>query len=188
MEKKYNILLDRPPLYAEVNGNSYKVNTDYRIVLAYLRLMKKDMDDAEKTAYAISLFFGDEIRMNDLKDLLEWIPWFLSKGEAQEDEKEEKLFDLIEDSNRIYAAFWQTYGINLKKIKMHWWTFSILLEGLPSGTHLSDVINIRARKFEKWMKPAAKNELQRLKDKYRLGEKRDIMSGLFSALRGICKK
>lgn len=189
--KKFNILLDKPPVTAEVNGNVYKVNTSFKRVLAYMKLLKSDKDEDLKQAFIFELFFGERIRPADMQGLADWLKWFLLCGEEKEEEKKSRpaSFDLLEDSNRVYAAFLQVYGINLRKAKLHWWTFSVLLENLPQGTHLAHVIEIRTKPYEKWMKPKQRNELAELKNRYRIGGgTQDVMGDAFKMLASFCKR
>jgi hypothetical protein len=187
MANQFNILLDEPPEFCEVNGREYKVNTDFRVVLAYMRLMDGEDSEEDKAIYGMALFFGDMIAVGDLKGLSDWLRWYIKRGvERQEEErKETPIFDIMMDSGRVYTAFLQTYKINLRKSKMHWWVFGELLEGLPKGTHLADVIELRGRKFETWMKAGDRNELQRAKNRYRIGAKTNPIVGLFDYLKGI---
>lgn len=189
MSNKFNPLLDSLPGVCVVGEHTYTIATDYRIVLAYLRLMAGDDEDDDKAILGLSLFFGDQIARNDIQELLDYMQWYIRRGRKEEvnGNGPASTFDILEDSGRIYAAFLQTYKIDLRKAKLHWWIFGELLESLPRGTHLADVIDIRGRKFEKWMKPADKNELQRIKDQYRIGEKRDAMAPVFDMLRGIAR-
>ena len=59
----------------------------------------------------------------------------------------EKSFDYVQDSELIYAAFYQAYGLDLieEQGKLHWWKFSSLLNGLPSNTRFSEIVSIRTR-------------------------------------------
>ncbi len=83
------------------------------------------------------------------------------------EEEADEVLDFKEDAGLIYAAFYQTYKIDLieEQGKLHWLKFKALLNGLPEGTALSKVIEIR-----QWT-PDKKNykaQMQMLKDKYRL--------------------
>lgn len=189
MARSFNVLLDEPPVSIEVNGRAYPVATDYRVALAYFRLMADDdMTDKDRALFGLGLFYGNMIAPDDVEELQKYISFFLSRGGDKEDGASgPRVFDILEDSGRIYAAFYQIYKINLRKVKMHWWVFCDLLEGLPKGTHLADVIELRGRKFEKWMKPVDRNELQKAKDRYRLGPKTDVMEGVFNMLKGIAR-
>jgi len=195
MQRRFNPLIDRPPETITVSGRDYRLDTDYRTVLAYLRLLKdQDIEDQDKTVLGLSMFYGDSILREDLEDLAAHLRYFINRGaEPEEDEsadaaKPVKAFDLLEDSGRIYAAFLQVYGINLRKARIHWWIFCELLEGLPDeGTKLSAVIDIRRREYSKHMTPAERNNLARLKEYYQLEETPDVMTGLFDSLLGIAE-
>jgi len=187
MEKAFNPLRDQPPETCSVNGNEYRIQSDFRTVLDWIYLMQGDDSDEDKTILGLNLFFGDNIKVDDVKDLVEFLRWFINMGNEQEPpSKGPRTFDLIADSGRIYAAFYQAYGINLRKVKMHWWIFCTLLEGLPKSTHLADIIELRGRKPEKWMNAADKLELARLQQHYAIGSDHyDPMAGVVETLKGL---
>lgn len=201
--KRFNILLDNPPEVCEVGEKTYQVNTDFRVVLAYLRLCDGDLSDEEKAAYGLSLFFENKeigqyvTDASHIKELVEWRGWFLRCGKDADEKSDsqkvdrEPTFDLLVDSGRIYAAFYQVYRINLRTAKVHWWVFMELLNGLPvEGTRLSYAIEIRGKGPEKWMTPAQKNALAAAKDYYSIsranGKKAkdigDQMADIFRAM------
>ena len=187
MLKKFNPLLDPLPETVEVNGNIYKINTDYRHVLKCYELINSDEDDAEKLSLGLTIFYGENVYKDDLAGLVQKMSWFINKGKEPDNEERDKVrtFDILEDSGKVLSAFYQTYKINLRKVKMHWWIFLELFEGLPSGTHLSDVIELRGRKFEKGMSAADRNALAKAQNYYRIGEAVDPMENLFAAVRSI---
>lgn len=186
MQKQYNPLLDAPPETAEVNGRTYQVATDYRIALAYIRLQESDdMTDQDKAVMALSMFYGPQVQIEDMEALAEHLRWFLRRGkeeDAQEGSHGDPVFDIQVDAGRIFAAFLQAYRINLRKVRMHWWIFLELLDALPQGTHLADVIEIRQRPFRQGMSAAERNSLARMKDHYRIGIHRSPEEGLFASL------
>lgn len=55
-----------------------------------------------------------------------------------------KVFDWLIDSDYLLGAFWQTYGINLTEINLHWHVFLALFRALPDGTKLSEIMSYRA--------------------------------------------
>lgn len=184
MDRKFNPILDEPPTVAIVGGREYKVNTDFRVVLSYFRI---EGDDAEKAVKALFLFFGEEIYREDAPELLTYLGWYVSRGkEPEKGKKKPPVFDLDVDSGRIFAAFFQVYRLNLRagKDRLHWWHFCELLEAMPEGTHMAEVVSIRQRKITKDMTPAEKNELKRLQDTYRIGEAADPMDIFAASLKG----
>ena len=189
MPRRFNPLLDKLPVTAHVNGHEYPVQSDYRTALGYLRLLKdKETAEEDKALLGLSMFFGDEILRDDVAGLFDFMGWYLRRGQEQpkkdDEAKEPRHFDIEIDSGRIYAAFFQTYHINLTKVRMHWWTFLALLEDLPKGTHLAEIIELRGRTAEKWMTPAQKNSLAKAQRYYSIDdeEEPDIMAGLFECL------
>lgn len=191
MAKRFNPILDNLPSVAIVGEREYKVNTDFRVVLSFFRLSAEDREPGEKAILTLRLFFGDSIMRDDANDLIKYVEWFVSRGDERREDpkrkgKESKVFDMTVDAGRIFSAFFQVYRINLGagKAGMHWWTFCELLEALPEGTHLSEVVRIRSRKFEKGMTAAEKNALQKAKERYAIGEQVDPMTAMMKALRG----
>lgn len=59
-----------------------------------------------------------------------------------------KTMDFEQDAELIYAAFLQTYGIDLYAVRnqMDWRIFVALLKGIPENTELSRTIKIRGMK------------------------------------------
>lgn len=186
--RSFNVLIDKPPEEVEVNGREYKIRTDFRVALAYLRLVRSEEPEDVKNEYGLSLFYGDEIAPQDIAALFDYMGFYLRRGRPKEETKGPLVFDILEDAGRIFAAFLQVYGINLRRTRVHWWVFGELLEGLPQeGTRLAEVIDIRRRPFEKWMKPGQRNELQRMKDRYKIGGPAAALDDLFEALKGVAR-
>lgn len=186
---KFNLLIDNPPTTATVNGTDYAINTDFRTVLSYLRLLDdEDLSDQDKTVLALVLFFGKRIKSADIEGLVAYVRWYINCGqEPKNEKKKERYFDILIDSGRIFAAFFQIYNINLRETSIHWWIFCELLAGLPKGTNLADVIDIRARPFRPDMKPSERNELAELKKHYALDDKKsDVLGNLFDSLARVC--
>ena len=115
-------------------------------------------------------------------------------------EPQQRAIDMTQDATLIYAAFRQAYGIDLHKEigKMHWLEFCALLEGLPSGTRLSDIIDIRTRELPPLTRHNAQERMQllRMKQKYALKisdteRKQNLQrgfAGVARALLAIAKK
>lgn len=190
MAHKYNPLIDLDPTECEVNGHEYRANTDYRVVLSFLREQESSDSVQMKTAIGLHLFFGDEIVPDDIEGLIKWSEWFITRGEEKKAEataKQDPVFDILVDSGRILAAFLQVYGINLRRVKMHWWTFCELLDGLPGRTKISEVIEIRRMKIDPKMKPSEKKAITNAKALYALKEAKAPMELFGELMRGIAR-
>lgn len=78
----------------------------------------------------------------------------------------EKVLDYVIDSNYIYAAFMQCYGIDLAETPLHWHKVRALLAGI-SNTRLNDIIGFRSY--------TGKNaEYRRLKAAWSLPERAEL--------------
>lgn len=152
----------------------YRVNTDFRQGLRYFRILSSELDKTDKLEAIIICFFGEDQRFKeeDIKDIWPFLDWYLSCGEKSDSEQEasEPVFDYTQDAGLVYAAFMQIYGIDLiaKTTRLHWWEFQALLTGLPSGTTLANVIDIRGKKIPNDASLEYKKEIKRLKWRYRI--------------------
>jgi hypothetical protein len=81
------------------------------------------------------------------KDIFELIIHELFK-DNKKNTNNPKTMDFEQDAALIYAAFMQTYGIDLYAVrnKMDWRIFIALLKGLPESTELSRVMKVRCMK------------------------------------------
>ena len=136
-------LCDGLPDTIKVDGEDYKINTDFRV---WLRAQTEGFDVValfpsqippltEDTERAISQFANGGI------------PFQLQNQEGEpdrEESQEDRLLDFEIDGGLIYAAFMQAYNIDLMAIEhLHWHAFLALLFGLPDNTKLSTIISIR---------------------------------------------
>ena len=142
-------LSSRLPDCVEVNGKRYKLRTEFFRVLQCFQILR-----------APDLLPEDQISLC-LRALLWRVP-FRRKRQAEvfravleqyiapdKRKGKTKSMDLEHDSDYIYAAFAQAYGINLTTSSMHWWEFRALLSALPDDTKMSQIVSIRTRPMPK---------------------------------------
>lgn len=124
----------------EVDGNTFSIYTDYRRILRILRLLDDpNVLDTDKHIVMMTLFFKDKIP----PEPYEAFKWFVSCG-IERESSGEKDFDFEQDACEIYAAFMQLYGIDLIETDMHYWRFSMLLDGIFSTENaLSNKVHLR---------------------------------------------
>lgn len=152
-----------------VDGERFYIDTDFRTWISWGVAAERE----EIALYDI--FVG---RVPDGESWVEQaVEFFECKTETPRlvsGERSERVLDYIEDGARIVAAFQQVYGIDLLDggLSMHWWRFRALLDNLPRGTALGEVIGFRS-----WKKPSEKydrnadNDMHaRMKRAYRLPE------------------
>jgi len=137
----YNVIIDKLPL--EFKGQ--KLKAGFKQVLKFFALqIDEDLSKNEKAIIALYCFFKTPVFT---QETIDFISWFINGGEIPEKiEKDNSpaCFDWNKDINYIYAAFMQVYKIDLTTVNLHWWKFLALYKGLPVGTKISDIIQIRA--------------------------------------------
>lgn len=104
-------------------------------------------------------------------------------------EKTEPAIDLEMDSGLIVAAFWQSYGIEIKKEinNMHFCEFMDLLGGIPKETRLAERIDLRLTPIPKPNKYNAeyRSKLIEAKQKVAIKKKNNKSLGLYALYSGM---
>lgn len=131
------------PRRVAANGRSYRVDLDFRNVLRMMEILARDdLLPGARDWLALKCIMRRPPK--DAGAVLLAVKTLLFPGtKAETDGK--KLTDFAQDADLIRAAFWQAYGINLYRDRLHWLEFSALLHALPEGTRYSEILGIRAR-------------------------------------------
>ena len=130
------------PESVEVCGERFKVQTSFKYWLRFLELLA-----VKGTEYTNFDFMYQQERPPDRVQgfiaLLQFCnpPSELPRADGG-DRSGEKAIDYAVDSDYIYAAFMEMYGIDLVESEMHWYKFQSLLRGLH-GTKLNEIIGYR---------------------------------------------
>lgn len=170
-------LCSYPPDTIRDGKHRYKIDPSYQVVLKCQEVLGCDaLSDIDKIDICVSLILRSRIRHYTLsaKKKTELFRIYLDTfvGRGEKTEHAEKVMDLKQDAEAIYASFWQCYGIDLlgRHKNLHWWTFLALLGGLSDDTELMRIISIRTRPMPKPTKYNAdeRQALLKLKAKYRL--------------------
>lgn len=171
-----------------IGDNEYDIDLSFNKILDIFEIMKEEeLNTVEKAYLIVQLLTGEELE--DMDEVVEcWIyikEHFLDiqkemvqydllgnpvpQAKNEDEEEQERVIDLEQDAEYIYASFLQAYGINLFKAqnKLSWVEFKALLTALPDNTIMQQIVQIRA-----W-KPSDggdKKKMRKLQAKYRLGE------------------
>ena len=123
----------------------YAFHPYYNRVLTLLAEVfpSKDMTDAQKISITVKALSDAP----PTKDIFELIIYELF-GNKKNNSEDIKTIDFEQDAALIYAAFLQTYNIDLYAVrnKLDWRIFVALLKGIPENTELSRVIRLRCMK------------------------------------------
>jgi hypothetical protein len=177
----FNPILDEPP----TDCAGVPIKSDFRQGLRFFRaLADKDLDDGERSMIIVRLFF--DTFPEDQNSIWPFIEWFISGGEdKKEGSSGERTFDWNVDAGRLYAAFIQTYGIDLSDpdVKMHWWVFLELFKALPEDTMLLKVMDIRWKKPPKYADDEYKAALRKAKRAFAIDNSGDPARSLGETLK-----
>jgi hypothetical protein len=123
------------PEYVKIGDKKYKINTDFRVAIECQEIATDTtIGDYERALAIIYKLFGDE-GLNDSENyeqLLKLAQKYLSCNKELETNEKPDM-DFKQDMDYIQASFMSDYQIDLSKIKMHWWAFFNLLNGLSNS-------------------------------------------------------
>lgn len=156
-----NILTNVLPNTVVIDGQKYKINTDFRAGIEFENMVMSGKWDVEKL---IKLYYQEKIP-DDVKAAFKAIEIFYccgelpkktAKSEAAKPTKQAYSFDM--DAGIIVADFWHFYNIDLTQEGLHWWVFRALLDGLPGESKFKERAYYRTCD----LKNLSKNERKRV--------------------------
>lgn len=179
MDEYYNILTHKLPNTITVGDQKYIIDTRACRALDALCILGRDIPhDIQilgvskallKTDVEGNIPFSPGI-IDALMDYLEGAP---TLSGAIHKPQSIPVFDYLQDSKAILAAFYQAYGLGIEEIKnMHWWVFQALLVNLPSDTRLSETISIRSMQPDPKSTAESKNRIAKAKQSVALKDTR----------------
>lgn len=159
------------PTHAEINGELYPINTDYRVAKECYEIINDgDISDQERALAVIYKVFGF-IPKEDKEIFLDKASVFLMCGREKDESSDEPPdFDVNFDEGFIEASFTSCYGIDLDEVNMHWWKFNDLIQGLDKHCILSRVREIRNYDLNEIKDPAQRAKMAQSQEKLRLPE------------------
>ena len=135
-----NIIMQTMPERVNIDGKSYRINSDFRIWLKAIQILDK-YPPSVCAALLAPICYKDIPQ--DASHALKGIAAFLNPDRSG-GKKEKRVIDFEADSSYIFSAFYAQYGIDLSIEKMHYYKFCALLRGLCGEHILLRIINIRS--------------------------------------------
>lgn len=156
------------PEYVKIGEKKYKINTDFRIAIKCNNIANDyNIGDYERALAIIYTLFGEEglIDYDHYEKLLELAQKYLACGKEIDinQNKEEPNMDFEQDMDYIEASFMSDYNIDLSNIKMHWWKFFNLLNGLSNSEMGNCCVLNRVRNLRDFDLKTIKDSKQREK-------------------------
>ena len=173
-------LYDSLPDRVEYNGRVYRLNLAFDSVLASLDALKdENLSEYYQIKTALDNLVVDAHKVDPglFQSVLDTI--FPSREKCSDPPS----IDMDQDSELIYAAFLQAYGIDLYKEqgRLHWFQFLALLRSLPSDTRMAEIAGIRQQEVPAPTKynRDQRNQLIKLKAKYAIKSSNQLENGLY---------
>lgn len=170
-----------------IDGIIYEVNASFDVILRIIDLLEEDgYSPVAKVNTILKALIGNDLSDKPFSERQEYMERIL---DIYVQMKEQTVYDRAgnpmpvppkehesgaeysykEDADYIYAAFMQTYRIDLieEQGKLHWSKFKALLSGLPKDTMFSQIMQIRG-----WdpsdEKVKHNTRMKKLQDQYKL--------------------
>ncbi len=173
------------PEFAEIDGEEYKINTDYKYALECFKIIDNaSISDMERAIAVVSVLFGREDKNGDivgipknLEKALEKATIFLLCGKENKNIKETKKdMDFEYDKEFIYASFISDYNIDLENKEMHFWKFCSLISGLTEDSILNRVRDLRNTNLSDYKDSKIKGKIQEAMERVALPTEYDYDS------------
>ena len=170
------------------NDEKYELNLSYKAVFLVIDIFEdSQLSPMDKCEIALNVFIKQKHPVDYY--LLEAI-FDLIRPEEKGDG--EKIIDFEKDFYFLISSFRQAYGIDLVRENLHYLEFVALLNGMPEGTKIVDIIRIRTMEIPPITEHNKKEvqQLIELKNKYSLKKENNFNDGLaklFNRLKGEIK-
>ncbi|MDN9637789.1 hypothetical protein KLL63_17775 [Clostridioides difficile] len=174
-----NILIDVLPEHIKIDDKVYKINSDFRTSMIFEMMINDDeLSNEEKTNIALNLYYPRIPHDRNLA--IEAIIWFYGCGKERKvnggnsrarnsSKKNNRIYDYELDSEYIYSAFLDQYGIDLQDIKcLHWWKFRALFKSLKEDNQIVKIIGYRSIDITKDMSKEQKDFYKKMKKMYEI--------------------
>lgn len=154
MDLKTNILID--PLPTTIYNGEIEIFTDFRNwILFELLLQSNELNEIEKIDEMIRLTIKppyERLEKYNPEILIKEIINFYAKKEIENkgknnDEKAKQIYSYEYDNDYIFSSFYRAYNIDLTTVKMHWWKFKALFQGLPEDSIMVKIMGYRGMKI-----------------------------------------
>lgn len=160
------------PEYIEVNGNEYKIDTDYRVALQCLKVVDDiTISDTERFYAILCLLLGTDVKKEDEFEAFKKCTTYLRCGKEINPTNEEIDVDYEQDKGYINASFRSCYQIDIKNENMHWWEYNELIAGFGEKEILSQVRYIRNKSLSECSDEKERQELIKQKEQVALKKK-----------------
>lgn len=137
-------LYQTPPNTINVSGEEYPVDTDFRFWVRFQGILLSDQNNDAKALKICELM--ESVGIPQTKSALESMMQFYA-GASTENQTGSggnvQAYDFERDSEYIFSAFLDSYGIDLTTERLHWWRFKALFKSLPEDCQMCKIMMYR---------------------------------------------
>lgn len=141
-----NLLVEELPEAVEIDGVEWPINSDFRSCLRVILAFEDDeLTGLEKQMILLTNLYPERPANNQAA--IEQAIKFLNGGKTDEDDghPRPRVYSFSKDAELIFAAFYQTHGVDLQSAELHWWKFLALFMDLGADTAFCQLVNLRKR-------------------------------------------
>lgn len=143
-------LYTTPPDTITVDGVEYPVNTDFREWVRFQGILLADGTNEAKAGKVLELMA--DMNLPQTKEALDSMLQFYT-GASTENQTGSggnvQAYDFEKDSEYIFSAFLDSYGIDLTTERLHWWRFKALFKSLPEDCQMCKIMMYRTIDLKK---------------------------------------
>ncbi len=142
-------LYKKPPQSLLIDGEEYAIDTDFRVWVNIFCALSGGKTQEEKAQALGELLVSQRLPLTE-ESVNAVIDFFScgSMGQSGKESNDKPCFDFVKDSEYIYSAFLDVYGIDLTTKPLHWWEFMALFRSLPDDCQMCKIIHYRAVKID----------------------------------------
>ena len=146
------------PTTLTVNGQEYKIRTDYRDILNILVAFEDpDLEEIDKAYVCLEVLYEDpeSIPPDDYQEAFSQAIRFIDNGKEDGNKSPMRVMDWEQDANLIFPAINRVAGYEVRSAGyIHWWTFMGFFMEIGESA-FSTILNLRSKKakgkkLEKW--------------------------------------
>ena len=130
------------PVSAGIGGQEYGIRWEFRQVLGVLAILDGDGPEWLRWFRAVDAFYVQPIPDGLIPQAAAYLAEFLTAG--QPGKPGPKLFDWRHDANAIISDVNRVAGFEIRKEKLHWWTFLAWFRAIGEG-QLSALVTVRTK-------------------------------------------
>lgn len=147
-------LLAPLPQHIEVKGRKLQINTGFKAWFRFAKAIKRAKTD-EDIVNALKPVFVNGFDLSETEEILKkCFDFFINaksfvNPDANGEASTAIAYDLELDSNYIFSAFLEQYGIDLTERDIHYYKFIALFDSLSENTLFKRIVSIRTKDISK---------------------------------------